>query len=713
MMRVSRDGGRSYPKRWRQRVTHAHPHQPATISVYHPEHGTGCMLVLDFDVSKARESRAGDAAAQVRADAADCAALIARCGGRVIADVAPLGGRHLYMLWQTPQPWHELYLLARALQRRYPRTLDVTPHSTPHGQIRPPGARYKSLHGHSPGFQELTMPLEEALAALAHPNDADVWARLHEELAAELAHAAPVLAVPTVETFSSPPEVLHDPADQRRDEAGDPWLPRANGPTPLPADLAEIAVTGRYDATRYNAGTATAGHAARQAVVSSLAARGWRLSEVRRRIYDGSWPGLAQLYARYGPRHRDRALARDWRKAIAYVQRKESIRGSDTRGSNSHPAVAAEGYVLSGSLPWPLQVGCAESRSVLCRSASMDFFHQLGPYQRIRVWWNAVLLAEHDPARRARWGRASTSIRLVLRALGAAAQMSGLMAVEFGVRSLSLMTGLHFDTVAQILTILREEEDAFIERLETRRGERGDLYLLQIPDAYRQLALWQRWRAGTIHALHPVFRLLGGGTTALVYECLTSAPTSRNDLIRMAALSPSAVSEALAALLQYGLAERTCEGWVRGPEDLDILADFLGATLQVQALCETYRAHRAEWRALLASWRLTVDDIVQQNPGDGPIPIEPSWSERSPVQHPTDAQPEPASQDDDLQRVADAEVPVWLDDHLGADTLPRRIPARDPVWEEIWGTEVEAGRNPLRVLRRARRPGTRADGPSP
>ncbi|GGL49934.1 hypothetical protein [Planomonospora parontospora] len=710
-MRISRDGGRSYPKRWRRRVTSAHPHQPATISVYNPEAGTGRLLALDFDLGKARQSpRVADAAAQVRADAADCGALIARCGGRVIADVAPLGGRHLYVLWETALPWQDLYLLALALQRRYPLTLDPTPHASPHGQIRPPGSRYKSIAARSPGFQQLTTPLDEALAALAHPNDASVWARLHEELAGELQQTASVQLVP--DNLPRGDALLAD-EDGPRDADGDLWLPRDGGPAPLRPDLADIAFTGQYDPARYDAGTGTAGHAARQAVITSLAARGWRLSEVRRRIHDGTWPGLTRLYARYGLRHRDAALARDWKKAITYIQRKESLRNSDTWGSDSPGALASGGSRVVSSLPWPLEVSSAEKRTLLCRSKKARDLPHLTPYQQARCWWNAVLLAERDPDRRQSWGRASISIRLVLRALGAAAQMSGMMTVEFGVRSLSLMTGLHYDTVAQILTILREEPDPFIERLEAERGERADLYLLQIPDAYRQMALWQRWRAGTIQALHPAFRLLGGGTTALVYEHLTSAPTSRNDLIRLAALAPSTVSEALAVLLQYGLAERTPEGWIRGPEDLDILADYLGATLQVQALRDLYREHRKEWRALLASWRLTVDDIVRQDPGDGPIPAEPSWSERTAPQHPADARPAPAPPDDDLQRVADAEVPVWLDDHLGADTLPPRIPARDPVWEEIWGTEVEAGRNPLRSVRPPRRPRARADGPSP
>ncbi|WP_433358550.1 hypothetical protein [Streptosporangium sp. CA-115845] len=707
MMRVSRDGGRSYSKRRRQRLSTTHPHQPTTISVYNPELGSGSVLVLDFDVSKAIQ--APNPVAQVRADADDCAALITRCGGRYIADVAPRGGRHLYILWATPQPWQELYLLALALRRRYPHTLDITPNSSPHGQIRPPGSRYKSINGHSPGFQELSIPLPMALTALAHPNDAHVWARLQQELTAELAHSAPIRHAPSPDALSDAP-----PSGWRsvpRDIDDEPWLPREGGRSPLRPDLAQIAVTGNYDPTQFDPGTATAGHAARVAVLNSLAARGWRLNEVRQLMQDGTWPGLASLFARYRPSNRDSALVRDWKNAIDYILQQESVRDSDTRESSPPAAVTGKRVKAQICGPWPLEVSSENQRSLLCRSVSLAPPYHLDPYQQIRTWWNAVLLAEQDAERMQGWGRAATSVRLVLRALGAAGQMTGLTAVEFGVRSLSLMTGLHYDTVAQVLRTLREENDAFIYRVETQRGERGDLYLLQLPDKYREMALWQRWRAGNIQALHPVFRLLGGGTTALVYEHLTTAPTSRNDLIRLAVLSPTTVSEALAALLQYGLAERTPQGWIRGPEDLDILADFLGAGTLVEALRDTYRQHRAQWHAYLTRSHVTIADIVDATPKDGHIPIEPAWHDREPVATTGTQHRHRSDDDDDLQRLADAEVPPWLDDHLGGtDHIPELVPDRDPIWEHIWGKEVETGLNPLRSFCRSAPRKTSAKG---
>ena len=49
------------------------------------------------------------------------------------------------------------------------------------GQISPPGSRHKSG-----GWRVLSMPLEDAAAAVEHPNGPEVWAALLAELAAEL-----------------------------------------------------------------------------------------------------------------------------------------------------------------------------------------------------------------------------------------------------------------------------------------------------------------------------------------------------------------------------------------------------------------------------------------------------------------------------------------------------------------------------------------------
>ncbi|MGH3125553.1 MAG: hypothetical protein ACRDND_31635, partial [Streptosporangiaceae bacterium] len=48
-VRVSRDGGRTYPARHARRLPADPPGQPCTVPVYDPGTGTGRMLALDLD----------------------------------------------------------------------------------------------------------------------------------------------------------------------------------------------------------------------------------------------------------------------------------------------------------------------------------------------------------------------------------------------------------------------------------------------------------------------------------------------------------------------------------------------------------------------------------------------------------------------------------------------------------------------------------------
>src|SRR5208282_2967824 len=132
---------------------------------------------------------------------------VARCGGQVLADVSPSGGRHLYVLFAAPMPWLELRDVVRALALRFP-AIDTAPVSSLGGQISPPGSRHKSG-----GWRLLSSP-EAASAAVEHPNGPEVWAALLGELAAELRR---VELGPACATFADEAEV---------DDAGVPWLPR-------------------------------------------------------------------------------------------------------------------------------------------------------------------------------------------------------------------------------------------------------------------------------------------------------------------------------------------------------------------------------------------------------------------------------------------------------------------------------------------------------
>ena len=199
------------------------------------------MLALDLDPGRAdRDVHDGAVehhhelrASEVRAQAEALAGLVARCGGQVLADVSPSGGRHVYVLFAAPLPWLELRDVARALALRFP-SIDTAPMSSLGGQISPPGSRHKSG-----GWRVLSMPLEDARAAVEHPNGPEVWAALLAELAAELRQ---------VETGTARADSV---AVAELDDTGVPWLPRLGGRAPLGAELEHVARAGRRDQSHY------------------------------------------------------------------------------------------------------------------------------------------------------------------------------------------------------------------------------------------------------------------------------------------------------------------------------------------------------------------------------------------------------------------------------------------------------------------------------
>jgi len=69
---------------------------------------------------------------------------VAQCGGQVLADVSPSGGRHVYILFASPLPWRELRDLARAIALRFP-AVDPAPMCSLGDQISPPGSRHRPL----------------------------------------------------------------------------------------------------------------------------------------------------------------------------------------------------------------------------------------------------------------------------------------------------------------------------------------------------------------------------------------------------------------------------------------------------------------------------------------------------------------------------------------------------------------------------------------
>ena len=544
-VRISRDGGRTYPARHARPLPAGPPGQPCTVSVYNPGTATGRMLALDLDPARGRG--ATDPAAQVSAQADAIARLVMCLGGRCVTDVAPGGGRHVLILFAAPLPWRELRDLARAMALRFP-AIDVAPMSSLGGQISPPGSRHKSG-----GWRALACPPEDARAAVEQPNGPQVWNGLLAEFAAELRQA---------ESGGRAADL--DVAEL--DDTGVPWVPRLGGRASLSAELEHIARAGRWDRSRYPGRSE-----ARMAVLAAAVARGWQLADVRAAAASGAWRGLAQLYERRSePGRMARLLPYEWRKAVDLAGGEKNVRGRYT----------------SDLIPRP-------------PAGLIDGADEFG---LIRRWMTAVACVLEDPERVKRWGGRAVAVRLVLLALGQAAMVSGSSVVEFGCRNLALHAALSHCTVARVLELLRNEPDPLIDLVSRRQLARADRYALRIPDRYADSVRWRRRRAGRIDAIHPVFLVLGGAA-ALVYQVLDQAEARGAEVARAVRLSASATSTALRVLAEHGLAERTPCGWCRGDAGLEDVAESTGAADLHRERAERYRQDRDGWRARLRQYQ--------------------------------------------------------------------------------------------------------------
>ena len=579
-VRISHDGGRTYPARYARPLPAEPPDQPCTVPVYDPASASGRMLALDLDPGRA-DRDVNDGAVQhnhelhadrVRTQAEALAALVARCGGQVLADVSPSGGRHVLVLFAAALPWLELRDVARALALRFP-SIDTAPMSSLGGQISPPGSRHKSG-----GWRVLSMPLEAARAAVEHPNGPKAWAALLAELAAELRQ---------IETGTASADSLDE---AELDDAGVPWVPRLGGRALLGPELEQVARSGRWDRSHYPGRSE-----ARMAVLGAAVARGWRLEDVRSAIASGAWKGLAALYERRSePGRMERLLSLEWRKAIGFVSGEENVRGWHTSDRKSRPPAG-------------------ESAS------SAEYGH-------VRQWMTAVLCAAEDRERVKGWGGRAIAVRLVLLALGQAAMVSGSSTIEFGTRNLALHSALSHRTVSRVLRILREEPDPLIDLVSLRRMARADRYALRIPDRYADSVQWRRRRAGRVEAVHPAFLVLGG-TAGLVYQALGPDPARGAEVARSARISASAVSAALRTLAEHGLADLGQGGWRRGAAALADVAESTGAAELQREREARYKQDRESWRARLRQYQGAKRLPVTSRDGWWPLDDEDEYDE--------------------------------------------------------------------------------------
>ncbi|MFG1857535.1 helix-turn-helix domain-containing protein [Actinomadura geliboluensis] len=612
VMRGSRDGGKTFPRqsgsgyRYEVALRPELPNRPTTVPTGDRETGTTRIMVLDLDTSRVPPAAAADRSKAIEAVAERAAALIDECGGRSLIVASPSGGRHVYVFWAAPRPFNEVRLLIKALARRFHPVVDTSPMEHTDGQIRGPGSPHKSVNGRMTGYMRLTCSLAQAEAICARPCGADVWDALHVELAAELEAIG----------GGSSYEARHAQApDAPLDTHCHPYWPRLGGHKPLAPTYAEIARTGRHS------GLYPSSSEARQAILCSAAARGWRLHQVQDHLQPGRpWAAIADWW-------RDTALlVQEWRKAVEFTAPDpdappsarppsptalgNSVYSCNTSGKNLTPPLPTLQEANGALAPGEVSGEKGQERAATARGPYVvkdgvlwgldihtDSNWQPHEYQKIRTWQNALVIVER--LLELEWGRRALSYRAILRAIGAAAQMTGSTIVEFGTRQLAYAAGVDHTTVSRALRVLRDGPYALIDKVADAQGVRADLYQLVIPDAVAAEAAWRKWRAGRIEAIHPAFRALGHPAAA-VYEALSGVPLQAHELAAAALLPRSTTHRALQILASHGLAERPdLGGWRRGSADLDVVALVTGAAKAADAQLAGHRSDRDRWHTYL------------------------------------------------------------------------------------------------------------------
>lgn len=581
-VRVSRDR-RHFFHKWERPLTGNLPAQPAAVPVYGAD-GTTRVLVVDLD-----RSRGGRA--QVLADCQRVTELIHRCGGRVIVDESPSGGRHVYVPLAQAIDFYAARDFAVDLAAQTP-SMDPTPHQNlSDGLIRPPGSVHRSG-----GHQILVGSLTAAVDVATARNPPALWPRLRRAV-------EPRPSAASVDAAS--------PADNQ------PVRARPGRTRPLGSDYLAIATTGLYDTTRYP----TPSHV-RGAVVLAAANAGMTLTDVLARLADGTWRGLAALYAAKcrRPGARTRAVRHDWNTAAATIAARPPQRPGETlvRKSPTNVPTPHRGEDLAGP---KIETGQRQ------RANDPD------EYRFFRTWDNALRVAIQS----GRWGRDGIGKRLVLKALAEAAMMTSSRYLAFGTRSYSVATGMDHTTVAAHLRELRDEADPFIVLIENERGLNADLYELRIPDSLLGRAERQAWRPGKIHSLRPVFRELGP-IAAAAYDALEHAPgpLSSFELAAGAGIGRTSAYEALETLAAWNLArpDRAGRWQIVRQTCLARLAEAWGIVDSIGEQIERHRAERAAYRRALripdypdadialAGWAADEEAAGSWTPAPPPDPLD-------------------------------------------------------------------------------------------
>lgn len=549
-VRLSRDGGKTYPQKHERSLTETLPTFPAAVKIFGKD-GTCAAIFLDFDSSVAGID-------SVDVDVRALQTWLHNCGARWIEDRSPNGGRHIYLPLSKRVPFSEARDFVEALGTRY-RTLDKTPHQNlMHGCMRTPGSPHKRG-----GYQELAMSLSMAYDVARRPNSQSVWETMRSELEHEITG---IRALRLTQSLPSSDQGVEDSIPATR----------------MSRLMQQMAQSGLYDANRYSSDSE-----ARQAILTAAAAAGLKLVDVERRILQGAWPGLASFYARYSARHRLPALKRDWTNAVGYIQRKQASKAAN---HNAHKSPTSP----------------PNTQPLLPSALTSD---PSSEHRYIRTWRSALALREHSYTA----SRNGLARRMVLRALGEAAHMTASRFIEFGDRSLAVATGLDHTTVGSHLRALRAEADPLVTLVERGRGTKGDLYMLSIPQDLQAAAEDLSWRKGKLHALRPVFRELGL-PAAFIYEALEriAGGLTTAEIVTLTRLSRTAVSEALDLMAAWNMVSRDSGRlWsVVSTTSLRELAESFGVLEAVAAQLHRYQIERTIWREWLSKNVNTLAELL-------------------------------------------------------------------------------------------------------
>ncbi|WP_243747921.1 hypothetical protein [Mycolicibacterium sp. CBMA 226] len=529
------------------RRSDALPTRPAAVYLYTTK-GRTTVLALDFDAAH------GD----VDTDLATAADWITRCGGVIVTDRSPTGGRHLLcpLAIGTTASASEISHLVRLLGARLP-SLDITPNTNPDfGCLSVPGTP-----GKRGGYRTLDGPLQAAVNAFTTRSAPALLPRLYELLGA----IKPRTTTPPERRGATP---TADPVDT---------YCTGHGPERRlsPAYIRDDAM--HPDLTTYaQHGTMPTGQRqwrshseARMAVLTAAIARGHSLASLTTMSAPGGpWErGLGTAYTRY--RHAaGSALERDFHHALNWLctnvlkhrhpQHKKKYSQGGSGGSGPRGPLELRGW-LANALRW------ADTE-----------------YRGHRYRWtvHAVLQA------------------LAWSALAAGERINGVWVVGVGGRSLALATGLlSEDAVWRVLRDLRDREGAPLVLTRSHIGVDADAYALTMQNPLAPESAADRVRVEPVHDAWSVL----GHHRRRIYELIAyHGMTNRADIYAAVAVSRSTGDEIVRDLETAGLVARTGRGTVGlGTASLDGIAAAHHTETTREERVTRYRDERDQWRAWL------------------------------------------------------------------------------------------------------------------